>query len=83
MSDTSASVVAELERRYRALPGARRVEMACGMFDDAKALAISGILSEHPGLDRSELRKRLFLRIFGEDFAPEKARKILAHLKLA
>lgn len=83
MTDTSEKTKARLLDMYKAVPGPRRLEMGCGMFDDAKALAAAGILSECPGLSGRELRKRLFQRLFGDDFTTEKARKILQHLENA
>ncbi|MFH1620167.1 MAG: hypothetical protein ABIG11_09745 [bacterium] len=82
IADTSPAVVARLHELYNRLPGHRRLEMGCGMFDDAKRLAIAGILAETPEINPGELRKRLFLRLFAGDFPRQKIRRILCHLLL-
>lgn len=80
MKDTATKVTERLQMLYDRLPGERRLEMGCGMFDDAKSLATAGLLSESPGLNAADLKELLFLRLFGEDFAPKKAEQILDRL---
>lgn len=81
MKDTGSKVSERLAALYSSLPGRRRLEMACGMFDDAKALALAGIRAREPHADPKELRRRLFLRLFGSDFPPHRIRRILARLE--
>ncbi len=81
MTDTSQKATARLKALYENLPGCKRLEMGCGMFDDAKSLAIAGILAEAPGLDSKTLMRFLFLRLFGRDFPPHKIQRILKHLE--
>ncbi|MCI0451336.1 MAG: hypothetical protein L0Z51_02965 [Candidatus Latescibacteria bacterium] len=57
---------------------AERFAMACRMFDAAQTLARAGIIAEHgPGAD-AHMRKYLFLRFYGQDFAEERKRRVLA-----
>ena len=60
---------------------AERLEMACDMFTTAKSLVEAGILAESPGIDGRELKRRVFLRFYEQDFEPAKLEKILAHLE--
>lgn len=81
MNDTSP----EMERRYYALlmerSGEERLEMGCSMFDAAKEIVRNSILNESPGLTERELKTRIFLRFYGQDFSREQKRKIIAGLK--
>jgi hypothetical protein len=75
--------MAELYHRLlMELPPARRLAMACDMFTTAKAFARAGILRDGP-LPESEIRCRLFLRFYGNDFSEEERAKILAELRAA
>ena len=78
----------EVERRYReqimALSPGERVAMACRMFSTAKTLVIAGLRAE--GIDNQnhgELRARLFLRFYGQDFGDAEKARILQHLQSA
>jgi len=57
-----------------------RLRMGCSMFDFSKSLVVNAILRERPNLSPAELRGELFLRFYGNDFAPARREKILAHL---
>ena len=80
MSDTTPAVAAEYRRRLMALTPGQRVAMACDMFDTAKALARAGILKNGP-LPEAELRVRLFLRFYGNDFSTAECARIVEHLR--
>ena len=54
-----------------------RLGMASRMFDSAKSLCLAGILKERQGLDQSQVRKALFLRIYGNDFSDSQKALIL------
>jgi len=65
---------------YRELLLARssseRLAMACEMFSTAKALARAGIEQEHGPLEPEELRRRMLLRLYGQDFSEAEKEKI-------
>ena len=65
---------------YRELLLARspsqRLAMACEMFSTAKALVRAGIEQEHGPLEPEELRQRMFLRLYGQDFSEAEKEKI-------
>ena len=51
--------------------------MGFSLFDFARQQVIASIKRDHPDCDVGELRRRLFLRFYGEDFSPEEQEKIL------
>ena len=55
---------------------------ACRMFATAKALVRTGIKKEHGLIDRYELRKHVFLRLYGQDFGETEQAKILDSWRL-
>jgi hypothetical protein len=77
---------ADVERRYHAMlmalsPG-RRMAMAFGMFDAARALAEAGLRAAGVS-DPREVRWALFLRFYGPDFGIEERHAILAAIDRA
>lgn len=76
MSDTLARTEAHLETRYRERSAGQRIEMACGMFAAAVAIARAGICAAEPGLPESEIRVRLLARLYAGELPPE----LLAHI---
>jgi len=54
-----------------------RVRAACAMFDLARTVMVSGLRSEHPGINSADLRVKIFERTYGAEFnAAERARII-------
>ena len=83
MNDTSP----EMEERYRAMimerSGEERLKMGCSMFDAAKALMRAGILDQNPQASSVEIRRALFMQLYGHEFDPESCAKILAAIESA
>ena len=52
-------------KRIREMSGARRLEIAAGLCDAAKEIAIAGIRHNHPGISDQELKLKLMKRIYG------------------
>ena len=82
MNDTTL----QMEKRFRelmmALSPGERVAMACRMFSTAKALVIAGLQAE--GVDAQnadDLRERIFLRFYGQDFGQAEKARIVQRLK--
>lgn len=75
----------EAERRYEAillsLPPARRMAMACAMFDAAKAMAEAGLRASGVSGARA-IRRALFLRVYGADNGERERSAILNSLNL-
>ncbi len=81
MTDTPEHI----ERRFREMMMARspvdRLKTACDMFTTAKALMLAEIHDTSPDATPAEVRKLLFLKMYGQDFSPERQAKILAYLE--
>jgi hypothetical protein len=83
MNDTSP----DMESRYRAMimerSGEERLKMGCSMFDAAKALMQAGILGQNPYASLAEIRRALFMQLYGHEFNAESRAKILAAIESA
>lgn len=83
MNDTSP----EMESRYRTMimerSGEERLKMGCSMFDAVKALMQAGILGQNPYASLSEIRRALFMQLYGHEFNAESRAKILAAIESA
>lgn len=78
MDDTSPEIREILKERYAKLTGEQR--MMLGFASCATARQI--VLSSFPkGLSEKEIRVRLFLRYYSNDFSEEEKEKIIRHLK--
>ena len=83
MNDTSP----DMESRYRAVimerSGEERLKMGCSMFDAAKAMMQAGILDQNPHASPAEIRRALFMQLYGHEFDAESRAKILAAIESA
>ena len=83
MNDTSP----EMEEHYRAMimeqSGEERLKMGCSMFDTAKALMRAGILDQNPQASSVEIRRALFMQLYGHEFDADSRTKILAAIESA
>mgnify|MGYP001606779573 FL=1 len=81
MSDTSP----EVERTFREMllqrSGEERLRMGCSMHATAQALVRASVLEKYPQASPATLRRALFLRFYGRDFAPATREKILLALE--
>jgi len=57
-----------------------RLTMASRMYDSGRKLVISGIQNDGQQLSPSQLRGRLFLRMYGGDFAPAQRNRIITSI---
>jgi hypothetical protein len=80
MNDTSPA----MNKRFHELVMSRtpldRLKMASRMFDSGRKLAIAGIEDREKGLSDGQIRTRLFIRLYGRDFPPEKLSEIISKL---
>jgi hypothetical protein len=51
------------------MDGATRLEMACQMSDDARAISEAGIRHRHPEWTEEQVREELNVLLLGEDLA--------------
>jgi hypothetical protein len=64
MNDTSPAIQRKVRAMLMARTGEERLRMASQMFDTARALALA---SFPPGLDDTEVRRRLCQRFYGNE----------------
>ena len=77
MNDTSPEIKRKLDELYAGLSGEERMKIASGMFETARKI----VLSSFPeNLSENEIRKRLFLRFYGDDFSEVEKEKILKRM---
>jgi hypothetical protein len=81
--DTTEAV----DRRYRelllALPAERRLAMASEMLSTARILMREGIRAQLGPLDEAELRVQMFLRLYGDEYPPERRERIAQSIRAA
>lgn len=64
--DTTTEARAAQHEAYRRLGGARRVELAAQMSEDAREVAKAGIAARHPELSERERHEQLLRVLLGE-----------------
>ncbi len=78
MDDTSQEIRKILQQRYASLTGEERMALGFQSCETAKNI----VLSSFPkGLSQKEIRIRLFLRYYSNDFSEEDKKKIVRHLE--
>lgn len=80
MNDTSPRMEAWLGDLYRKKRPDERMAMASSLFDTAKEIVRSSILVESPAISSRQLREKMFLRFYKDDFSPATLQKILRWL---
>jgi len=80
MHDTSPEMEARMREMMAQKTPAERLHMACSMFAAAKTLVRSGIIHEDSTLTEAQIRGRMFLRFYGNDFSPEEIQRIVARM---
>ncbi len=75
MNDTSPEAKKIQDELFAKLSGEERLLMGLEMFGTARKIVLS---SFPPDLTENEIRKRLFLRFYGNDFSEGEKKKILA-----
>jgi len=58
-----------------------RLLMTCSMYDAGIALLKAGILHEQPDITPAQMRGEIFMRLYGDCFSEEEARRIVRHLE--
>jgi Uncharacterised protein family (UPF0158) len=80
VSDTPHAIT----QRYRAMllarSGSERLKMGCSMGATARALIRASVLARDPDASPADLRRAIFLRFYGHEFAPAARDRILKRL---
>jgi hypothetical protein len=80
MHDTSPDMGARMMAMMAKKTSEERLRMACSMIAAAKTLVRSGIIHEDSTLSEAQIRGRVFLRFYGNDFSPEEIRLIVSKM---
>lgn len=81
MKDTSPEMESYFNRLMMKKGGEERLKMGFSMFDMARRQVLASIIKDNPNADPGEIRKRIFLRFYGQDFPREKQERILAQIQ--
>jgi hypothetical protein len=77
MNDTQPKTEQHYQEMLLSKSPLERLQMASRMFVSGRKLVIAGILKENPHLNPSQLRARLFLRLYGGDFTSTDIERII------
>lgn len=80
MNDTPPEIEERIIEFFRNKTPVERFKMGCEMYDTSRYLIEQAILRENPGISKSELKQRVFLCFYGDEFTQEEKVKILARL---
>jgi hypothetical protein len=80
MYDTAPDVEARMLAMMAKKSPEERLRMACSMIAAAKTLVRSGIIHEDNTLTEAQIRGRMFLRFYGNDFSPEEIQRIVVRM---
>ena len=81
LHDTSPEVAELYARLLAQRSGEERFLMGCEMFETSRAFVQAGLAAQAPWKNESELRVRLFLRFYGQDFPPEERARVVEALR--
>jgi hypothetical protein len=76
MNDTSIDIEARVARMMAAKTPVERIKMASSMFDTGRKLVEAGLRNKYGELSEAQMRGRVFVRMYGEDFSEQEIRKI-------
>ena len=80
MNDTSIDIEARVARMMAAKTPEERLRMASSMFDTVRELVKMGLIDKNGALSEAQLRARVFVRLYGEDFSAEEIKKIAGRI---
>ena len=76
MNDTSAKVQRRFEELLMQKTPEERLKMGCSMFTAAREIAKSSIRAQFPQLSPAQMKQKIFLRFYGDDFSDAQSRDI-------
>lgn len=80
MKDTTAEIESIFYEEIMKKSGQERLKMGFSMFDMARRQIIAAIRNDNPDTDLMDIKKGIFIRLYGDEFSSEEQRKILSHL---
>lgn len=79
MLDTHPDIAARYRNMMMSKSGEQSLRMGCSMFDTAKQIVRSSILAAHPGITDAEMKREIFLRLYGHEFSRGEREKLFEH----
>ncbi len=80
MNDTSAVMESRFQEMMMKKSGQERLKMGFSMFNTARRQVVASIKMDNPNADIKEIRRKIFLRFYGQEFSPEEQEKILKRI---
>jgi hypothetical protein len=80
VTDTPPHIAERMAGLFSRRTPSERVIMACDMFDLARSLMIASVKAETPDINASDLRVKLFERLYPQDFEPAARARIVARV---
>lgn len=81
MNDKPDYMTRKLCELMRKKTPTERYEMGWSMYETSKILITHAIMEENPQITQTELKKKLLLRFYCDDFDEQQKEKILTHLE--
>ena len=79
MTDTAKNIDKLYKKMLDKLPGEKRLLMSFSMLNLAAELMLNNIKNKYS--DDKDIRREIFLRMYGNDFSSEEKEKILLRFK--
>jgi len=80
MHDTPVDIEQRMAQMMARRTPAERLRMASSMFDFGRNLVIAGLKREYPALNEAQLRTRMFLRLYSDDFTHIEIKRIIKRI---
>jgi hypothetical protein len=80
MNDTPPEIENKMMQMFAERSPFERVQMAAGMFDTAKMIALAGIKRDNPSYDEAQIRGELLARLYGDCFTRAELEQIAAKM---
>lgn len=82
MHDTSPEIDQKMRGLIQLKLPIERLKMGCSMYETSKKLVSDSILRNNPKISKKDFKIELFLKMYGDDFAPDLREKIINYLSL-
>jgi hypothetical protein len=80
MRDTTPEMEEKMRELIRNKSSVERARMGASMYSTSRQLVLAAILRENPEISPIAIKQELFLKFYGNDFAPAERNAILEHL---
>ncbi len=80
MNDTHPDIAIKFQELIMSKSGEQRLLTGCSMYDTAKKIVQSALVSQQPEITAKEMREGIFSRFYGHEFTEAEKQKILSAL---